>query len=228
MRASIPGRTDGAAAAPNAERSLLPSTDRRAHTTHAPREICWGPDLDGARTGRRQVVRRPVTPPGRDDRPPKPGGDPSRSMARGDKSGRTRTGSRPITHGCSTRDPRPGSPSADPFARSRRPFAGPWSTPRVPRFAASRLVHTLRSRQAGGQWVGGPCSRRRWSEAWTHRGGTNVPGYNRIPRVAEMTAPEKKMKNAPTRRITARRRSRSISGSRSDFMIHSRPFGSRL
>jgi hypothetical protein len=56
----------------------------------------------------------------------------------------TRSGSRPINHGCSVRDPRPGS-SLPTLRQLRSPFAGPWPTPRVaPGVPRPDVLRTLR------------------------------------------------------------------------------------
>lgn len=106
-----------------------------------------------------------------------PGRRSSFLMTTGDKSRRTRSGSRPITHGCSVRDPRPGSSSTD-RRRYRRPFEGPWPTPREP---------PVRRVSAYYEPYGSPCRRGmdrtshpprvHWSEACWHRPGTLVPAH---------------------------------------------------
>jgi hypothetical protein len=54
------------------------------------------------------------------------------------------SGSRPINHGCSVRDPRPGS-SSPTLRQLRSPFAGPWPTPRVaPGAPRPDVIRTLR------------------------------------------------------------------------------------
>ena len=164
-------------AATDREGSLLPWSSRPVHTSAAPHESVG----DRTTTGHgRGGGGRP--PPcqflDHEDRPPLPGGD---SMIREQISPAGReTGSRPITHGCSARDPRPGSPGGRPFARSRRPFDGPWPTPRVPRFAASGLrIRYGRARRPGNGRVV-PVRGRRRSMASAHHSGTNVPGYSLI------------------------------------------------
>ena len=61
-----------------------------------------------------------------------------------DESRRKRSGSRPINHGCSVRDSRPGS-SSPTLRQLRSPFGGPWPTPRVaPGAPRSDVLRTLR------------------------------------------------------------------------------------
>src|SRR4051794_35132005 len=98
----------------------LDSTSKLLHPPATPRE-------------RGAVWKRPgfAVPPSRRERTiaPQPWEAISGGAEDGDESRRTGTGSRPITHGYSTRDPRP-APCVTQ-RRHRCPFEGPWPTPRV-------------------------------------------------------------------------------------------------
>jgi len=94
-----------------------------------------------------------------------------------DKSRRKRSGSRPINHGCSVRDSRPGS-SSPTLRQLRSPFGGPWPTPRVAPGASLLDVHrTLRPTLHRGKTRVVPLRRRRWSVAREHHAGTLVPEH---------------------------------------------------
>ena len=94
-----------------------------------------------------------------------------------DKSRRKRSGSRPINHGCSVRDSRPGS-SSPTLRQLRSPFGGPWPTPRVAPGASLLDVHrTLRPTLHRGKTRVVPLRQRRWSVAREQHAGTLVPEH---------------------------------------------------
>lgn len=94
-----------------------------------------------------------------------------------DKSRRKRSGSRPINHGCSVRDSRPGS-SSPTLRQLRSPFGGPWPTPRVAPGSSLLDVHrTLRPTLHRGKTRVVPLRQRRWSVARGHQAGTLVPEH---------------------------------------------------
>ena len=131
------------------------------------------------RTASPTPVRSARKSPGTNERSPPAcvGGRSMESDISCDKSRRKRSGSRPINHGCSVRDSRPGS-SSPTLRQLRSPFGGPWPTPRVAPGSSLLDVHrTLRPTLHGGKTRVVPFRQRRWSVAREHHAGTLVPEH---------------------------------------------------
>jgi hypothetical protein len=147
----------------------------------APSRFSIGPDLRGGtrrargRTSGPAVVFPSVRPKTRSPPEMTSGGDPFLANDGAMSPAGRVPGSRPITHGCSTRDPRSGSP-LPPFATSasdRRPVVDAPSFPPVCRVTA----HMKRSRPGRRRAMAGmsrSCTGRR-SGAAGHRSRTQVP-----------------------------------------------------
>src|SRR5438093_6969325 len=81
----------------------------------------------------------------------------------------TRSGSRPINHGCSVRDPRPGSPSLNPSPAPKSVRRSVTDAPSGPRFAASRRAPNLTGHLATRVWAGSPVN------DWSKVDGVRAP-----------------------------------------------------
>ena len=82
----------------------------------------------------------------------------------------TRSGSRPINHGCSVRDPRPGSSSLNPSPAPKSVRRSVTDAPSGPRCAASRRAPNLTGHLAARVWAGSPVN------AWSKVDGVGAPG----------------------------------------------------
>jgi len=82
----------------------------------------------------------------------------------------TRSGSRPINHGCSVRDPRPGSSSLNPSPAPKSVRRSVTDAPSGPRCAASRRATNLTVHLAARVWAGSPVN------AWSKVDGVRAPG----------------------------------------------------
>ena len=109
--------------------------------------------------------------PETNDRPPRAsGGDRWMAMREQMSPVWTRSGSRPINHGCSVRDPRPGSSSLNPSPAPKSVRRSVTDAPSGPRCAASRRATNLTVHLAARVWAGSPVN------AWSKVDGVRAPG----------------------------------------------------